>query len=80
LKRRISILLKKYPSIYIFVKNTYERFFYSLNKIFNNYFEKRRFKKYIGYGLNLKDPRSFNEKIIHKKIYNRNSLIPKTTV
>ncbi|MCX8082793.1 MAG: GNAT family N-acetyltransferase [bacterium] len=38
--------------------------------------EKRRFKRVTGYDLNLKNPRSFGEKIVWKKIYDRNPLIP----
>lgn len=38
--------------------------------------EKRRFKRVTGYDLNLKNPRSFAEKIVWKKLYDRNPLIP----
>lgn len=40
--------------------------------------EKRKFKKAHGYELNLRNPQSFNEKICHKKISDRNPLIPIT--
>jgi hypothetical protein len=48
LKRRISMLLKKSPSLYAFVKKTNKRCYFILNKITNYYFEKRRFKKKLG--------------------------------
>ncbi|MDD3726641.1 MAG: GNAT family N-acetyltransferase [Candidatus Ratteibacteria bacterium] len=38
--------------------------------------EKRRFKEMTGYDLNLKSPRSFSEKIVWKKLYDRNPLLP----
>lgn len=37
--------------------------------------EKRKFYQKLGYELDLKDPRSFNEKIVWKKIYDRNPLL-----
>lgn len=40
--------------------------------------EKRRFYKKLGYKLNLKNPKSFNEKIVWKKIHDRNPLLPIT--
>ncbi|WP_422379419.1 ATP-grasp fold amidoligase family protein [Marinicellulosiphila megalodicopiae] len=38
--------------------------------------EKKRFLKAHDYPLNLNNPKSFNEKICHKKIYDRNPLLP----
>ena len=40
---------------------------------------KKTFYNRLGYRLNLKNPRSFNEKIIRKKLYDRNPLLPLTT-
>ena len=40
--------------------------------------EKERFEKIHGYPLNLDNPKSFNEKIVHKKIFDRNPLMPIT--
>lgn len=40
--------------------------------------EKSRFKKLLGYNLNLSNPRTFNEKVVWKKIYDRNPLLPIT--
>jgi len=51
---------------------------YFLNKIYDYQFTKIRFYKKVGYPLNLKDPQSFHEKIIWKKIYDRNPLLPVT--
>ena len=52
---------------------------YFLNKISNYKLEKIRFYKKVGYNLNLKNPKSFNEKIVWKKIYDRNPLLPITS-
>ena len=52
---------------------------YFLNKISNYKLEKIRFYKKAGYQLNLKNPKSFNEKIIWKKINDRNPLLPVTS-
>ncbi len=40
--------------------------------------EKARFKKAHGYEFNLSNPQSFNEKIVHKKLFDRNPLMPLT--
>ena len=52
--------------------------FYFINKISNYQLERRRFYKKLGYPLNLQNPKSFNEKIIWKKIHDRNPLLPVT--
>jgi len=52
--------------------------FYFLNKICNYKLEKRTFYNHLGYPLNLQNPQSFNEKIVWKKIYDRNPLLPMT--
>jgi len=51
---------------------------YFFNRVSNNQLEKIKFYKHLGYPLNLKNPKSFNEKIIWKKIYDRNPLLPVT--
>jgi hypothetical protein len=51
---------------------------YLINTIFNYQLERRKFYKKLGYPLNLQNPQSFNEKIIWKKIYDRNPLLPIT--
>jgi len=53
--------------------------FYFLNKISNYQLEKIRFYKKVGYQLNLKNPKSYNEKIVWKKINDRNPLLPITS-
>ncbi|MBN2395833.1 MAG: hypothetical protein JXC36_05135 [Candidatus Atribacteria bacterium] len=50
--------------------------FYYLNRISNYQLEKTRFYHRQGYKLNLKNPQSFQEKIVWKKIYDRNPLLP----
>jgi len=52
--------------------------FHFLNLIFNFKLEKIKFYKELGYQLNLENPKSFNEKIIWKKINDRNPLLPVT--
>ena len=51
---------------------------YFLNRISNYKLEKIKFYKELGYQLNFKNPKSFNEKIIWKKINDRNPLLPVT--
>ena len=53
--------------------------FYFFNKISNYQLEKIRFYKKVGYRLNLKNPESFNEKIVWKKINDRNPLLSVTS-
>ncbi|MFH2069266.1 MAG: ATP-grasp fold amidoligase family protein [Candidatus Omnitrophota bacterium] len=38
--------------------------------------EKKNFKKERGFNLNLKNPRSWSEKVVWKKLYDRNPLLP----
>jgi hypothetical protein len=52
---------------------------YFLNRISHYKVETIIFHKRLGYPLNLKDPKSFNEKIVWKKINDRNPLLPITT-
>jgi len=51
---------------------------YFLNKISNYKIEKIRFYRQLGYHLNLKNPKSISEKIVWKKIHDRNPLLPVT--
>lgn len=67
-----------FPNLYVFTKNIYEYGMYGLNKATMYAIEKRRFKKKVGYKPNLKNPRSFNEKIVWKKIHERDTLLTKT--
>ncbi len=70
------------------IKNILRPIYYSYigRKLFNAFewlsgykIEKRRFFKALGYYPDLKNPRSFNEKILWKKIYDRNPLLPVIT-
>ena len=70
--------IKQYTFLYTVLINIRTYVIYFLNKICNYRLEKMRFYKELGYELNLKDPKSFNEKIAWKKIHDRNSLLPIT--
>ena len=50
--------------------------FVFFEKTFNYPIERRRFRKKTGYQLELNPPRSFNHKIVYKKFFDRNSLLP----
>lgn len=71
-----SILKKIIPIK--FHPKIHQSYSYLDNIIFKNE-RKNQFFKIHGYRLNLKDPKSFNEKIIWKKLFDRNPLIPLTT-
>lgn len=51
-------------------------FFNLIEKMSGYNFEKKRFLKIMGYPLDLKNPKSFSQKIVWKKIYDRNPLLP----
>ena len=53
----------------------YGHSFMFLDKITGYKIEKRRFKKLRGYDLNLDSPTSFSEKVVWKKLYDRNPLL-----
>ena len=55
---------------------TIKYLFIKIEKSMSYPFLKYSFKKRTGYKLNLNDPRSFNEKICWKKVYDRNPLLP----
>lgn len=51
--------------------------FFDLSEIFTRYrLEKKRFYENTGYILNLKNPQSFSQHIVWKKIYDRNPILP----
>ena len=52
------------------------QFFDLLEKLTGYYFEKRNFLRKMEYILDLKNPRSFNEHLVWKKIYDRNPILP----
>ena len=49
-----------------------------LDRLLNYRIEKQRFYQKKGYKLNLREPKSFCEKVIWKKVYDRNPLLPLT--
>jgi len=70
--------IKKNTFLFVVLSNIRAYVIYFLNKISNYRLEKKIFYKRLGYPLNLKTPKSFNEKIIWKKIHDRNPLLPVT--
>ena len=64
--------------LYIILSNLRAYLTYFLNIISNYKLEKRRFLKVVGYKPNIKNPTTFSEKILWKKIFDRNPLLPKT--
>jgi len=76
--QKIKEIIKKNPYFYIVIKNISAYAIYFINRISNYQMEKIRFYKKLGYTLNLKNPQSFSEKIIWKKIYDKNPLLPIT--
>lgn len=52
--------------------------FMVIEKLFDNGIEKLRFRKKTGSKLNLINPESFNQKLVWKKLYDRNPLLPYT--
>ena len=59
-----------------FFRYSAEGIFFNLQEKLSGYRkEKRKFKQACGYELNLKNPTSFAEKIVWKKIYDRNPLL-----
>ena len=54
-----------------------KRMLFNLTQKINHYkVESQNFQKYQGYSLNLKAPESFNEKLVWKKLHDRNPLLP----
>lgn len=57
-----------------------EEIFFNLQEKLNGYRkEKRKFRQSNGYELNLMNPLSYSEKVVWKKIYDRNPLLPVVT-
>jgi len=76
--RKTKELIKNHDSLFLALYHIRAYAFYFLNRISNYQVEKRTFYRKLGYSLNLKNPQSFNEKIVWKKIYDRNPLLPIT--
>jgi len=60
-----------------YIMNKYTmNLFSTIERLIDYKIEKIFFKRTHGYDLNLKNPRSYNEKVMWKKIYDRNPLLP----
>ena len=70
LKNKIREKLDQYPRLRKFQ-------FMLLERLTGYRVEKKRFRQIQGYELNLNNPKTFNEKVVWKKIYDRNPLLPK---
>ena len=76
--QKIKEKIENHDFFYIALKNIVDHACYFLNKVSVYQLEKIIFYKKLGYRLNLKNPRSFNEKVVWKKIHNKNPLLPVT--
>jgi len=65
--------------LYIVLKPIQGYVLYFLNKMTHYQLEKTSFYKQLSYPLDLKNPQSYNQKIVWKKIHDRNPLLPITT-
>ena len=79
IKSFLKRIIKNNIVLYIAFHNLNQYRIYCFNKISGYSLEKKRFYKKLGYPLNLNNPQSFNEKIVWKKIYDRNPLLPITS-
>lgn len=70
--------IKKRPFLFGLSKSLKDRALWLYDKVTFHKPEKQKFYNELGYELNLSDPRSFNEKIVWKKIYDRNPLLTTT--
>jgi len=70
--------VKNYNFLFFLIVAIRSYSIYFLNKLSNYQLEKITFYKKVRYRLNLKKPKSFNEKLVWKKIYDRNPLLPVT--
>jgi len=64
--------------LFFILKKARGYIYYLLNKLSNYRLERKKFYNHLGYPLNLEKPSSFNEKIVWKKIYDRNPLLATT--
>lgn len=76
--RKIKVKIKSHIYLYIIIKNILVHCTYFIDKISNYRLTKKFFFKKLGYHLNFENPKSFNEKVFWKKIYDRNPLLPIT--
>lgn len=70
-KKPVKIFLRKAKTNHHLAK-----IFLFLDKILGYKYEKYKFYKAQGYKLNLRNPKTFNEKIVYKKLNDDNPLIP----
>jgi len=77
--KKIKEKIKDYHFLFIVLVFTRNYFCYFFNKVSNYQLEKIKFYRKLGYPLNLKNPQSYNEKVVWKKIYNRNPLLITTS-
>lgn len=70
--------IKNNDILFVFFIHIKSYSIYFLNKISNYQLAKNKFRKILGYPPKLKKPSTFNEKILWKKIYDRNPLLPVT--
>lgn len=78
MKNMLNLFKKIFKSIY-HSSTSYNLYITTISyydKMTKYSLEKKRFKEGAGYRLNLEDPKSFNEKIVWKKINDRNPLLP----
>ena len=77
MKNRRNIILNDFI-LKIKMRLLKSKIFYLSESIFGFPYEKRKFSRKHGYRLNLNFPRTFNEKVVVKKIRDRNPLLPIT--
>ena len=71
--------IKNHYTLFIILYNIRAYVLCFINRISHYKLEKIRFYQKLGYPLNLKNPQFYNEKIVWKKIYDRNPLLPITS-
>lgn len=70
IKKIIFRFLQRIPSLPYYWMSEY------VGKATNYFYLKMRFETLVGYYPNIKSPRSFNEKILYRKLFERDSRIP----
>jgi hypothetical protein len=70
--------VKQNDFLFITLPNLKENIIYIFNILSGYSLERKKFYKKLGYDLDLKNPKSFNQKIVWKKINDRNPLLPVT--
>lgn len=65
-------------NIEIILKEIYKYVYSTIDRVLGYLFLKRKFYKRHGYHLNLHNPQTFSEKVVWKKVNDRNPLLPVT--